>query len=335
MLRRHLWMLMLCCGLQPAFADVLLMTNGDRLTGTVHSIADGTVVFDSAHAGRVIVRVEAISQLETKAAAAIRLASGDTLNGRLVIVDEAQALQVEERVEEIALADIERMAKHRNRRHDLDRSWRNAVDLNGSVASGNTVSETLKATAESTLRQRDREHVVRLVAHYQETSGAATRNQGHVGYDQRWFFREDWFLVASGEYFQDRIRGVNERVSLGGGLGHRFWEDSLGVLSVELSLGATYESLRFDTETSPALRWATDYQRLLRAGQLELFHRNRVLQIFETDRGIVFSSTTGLRLALNHRWKANLQFDVQHETRPQEDRKKTDLTYTLGVGFHF
>jgi putative salt-induced outer membrane protein YdiY len=336
MRRWHLLLVLVSlCSLQPASADVLQMPNGDRLTGTVNSIQDGTLIFDAVYAGRVIVPLSAVAQLETERAVAIRLASGDTLNGRLVMVEDSQAVQTSRDVTPIALRDIQRMAMNQINPVDLGSGWRNLVDLSVSISTGNTEIEDARVRAESLLRRQDREHVFTLSGHYQETNNAPTRNQAQVNYDYRWFYRDDWFLVGNGEFFHDQIRGIQERFSLSGGIGHRFWEDTLGKLSAEVSLGATYENRIDDRETNPALRWAMDYNRFVLAKQIELFHRNRILQIFERDRGTLFTATTGVRYALNERWSATVHVELQHETQPQEGREKTDVTYALGVGIRF
>ncbi len=172
-----------------------------------------------------------------------------------------------------------------------------------------------------------------LNAHYEEADGEATRNQNQAGYDYRWFYLVDWFAVGNAEYFQDKIRDINQRVTLGAGLGHRFWDEPTGKLTAELSLAATYEDLRLqEAETNPALRWAMDYNRFFRDKQWELFHRNRVLKIFDNERGEVINSVTGVRFALNARWHASMLVDVQYETEPQPGFRRTDVTYAVGLG---
>ncbi len=316
-------------------ADVLILQNGDRLTGRLDSIQDGEVVFYSQYAGRVVVSLANIESLETNNVASVRLASGLRLNGRLVLVESGQALQTDTDTRQIKLAEVQRLAEDRIRPVDLGRNWHNRVDFNVSVASGNTDSTSVRARSESTVRRVESEHTFALMAHFEEVNAVTTRNQGRLGYDYRWFFRDDWYLLGNGEYFQDRVRDIDHRMSLGGGAGHRFWEDSLGKLSIEISAGATYEDLSLTQDTSPALRWALDYNRFFLGKRVELFHRNRLLKIFESGRGEILSFATGARYAMNDRWSANVVADVQHETRPQDGKSRTDVVYSFGVGVRF
>ena len=63
-----------------------------------------------------------------------------------------------------------------------------------------------------------------------------------------------------------------------------------------------------------------------------MFYLHRVLFIPENDRGAVFNGSTGIRFNLTDMLTANLRVDVDHETDPAPDRKKTDLTYVIGIG---
>jgi putative salt-induced outer membrane protein YdiY len=53
------------------------------------------------------------------------------------------------------------------------------------------------------------------------------------------------------------------------------------------------------------------------------------------DRGEVFDSSTGLRLAMTDRVDSNFRVDLQHETDPPDGSEKTDVTYSIGVGVKF
>ena len=47
-------------------ADVLVMDNGDRITGRLDSISGGKAIFDTSYAGRIWVEMANIRSLETE-----------------------------------------------------------------------------------------------------------------------------------------------------------------------------------------------------------------------------------------------------------------------------
>ena len=66
-----------------ALADVIELNNGDRITGTVDSVAGGKIVIDTEYAGRVTVSVDAVASLATEQDFQVRLNVGRRLDGKL------------------------------------------------------------------------------------------------------------------------------------------------------------------------------------------------------------------------------------------------------------
>ena len=59
-----------------AHADLLVMDNGDRITGRLDSITGGKAIFDTPYAGRIWVEIANIRTLETEEAYAVRMGDG-------------------------------------------------------------------------------------------------------------------------------------------------------------------------------------------------------------------------------------------------------------------
>jgi hypothetical protein len=114
-------MLLLCYGSLPALADVLIMMNGDRLSGTINSIQDGAVAFDSQHAGRVVVHISEIMHLETEYPAAIRPASGDEKDrGTVVSLATGVRYAFNERWSATVLVDMQNETRPQEGRENTD-----------------------------------------------------------------------------------------------------------------------------------------------------------------------------------------------------------------------
>ena len=61
-------------------ADVVYLTNGDKISGTVKNITGGNMVLNSALAGDITISVENIASFETDAPIKMQLSDGSTLN---------------------------------------------------------------------------------------------------------------------------------------------------------------------------------------------------------------------------------------------------------------
>ena len=56
-----------------AQADLLVLDNGDRITGRLDSISGGKAIFDTSYAGRIWVEMTNVRTLETEEAYAVRV----------------------------------------------------------------------------------------------------------------------------------------------------------------------------------------------------------------------------------------------------------------------
>ena len=65
---------------------------------------------------------------------------------------------------------------------------------------------------------------------------------------------------------------------------------------------------------------------------MEVFHRQSILSIPDSERGQVLNASTGLRYELSTFVDTAFRIDTNNETEPAPNRKKTDLTYTIGLG---
>ena len=107
-----------------------------------------------------------------------------------------------------------------------------------------------------------------------------------------------WYLAGNAQYYQDRLKGIGQRVALGGSLGRRLRDTSFERWSVELGVSQVFEERGGHDSTGPAARWGFDYGRFLRGRRLELFHNHGVLIRAESDRGMSIDASTGVRYHL-------------------------------------
>lgn len=321
-------------GISHAAADTVVLQNGDRLTGTVDSIAGGKVLLITEYAGGVPINLDAVAELITDDSFDVVLDSGKT-NGKFVVSEQGQALQNDGGTQTITLAAVRNAGQNKLGLAGFTTEWTSRADLSAIISSGNSETESYNTLIESALKRGNVEHSVSLLVSQEEAEGETTKDQLDLDYGYKRFLTEKWYASGNGEYFKDELKDIDQRITLGAGMGYQFWDNSFGAFSSELGVSVVREELVGVEETNPAIRWGLDYNRFFLAKKMEVFHRQSVLFIPDSDRGEVLASSTGLRYALNSRIDTTARVDVNHETDPPEDSTKTDVTYTLGVGIKF
>lgn len=318
----------------PALADVVVLNNGDRMTGTVDSVAGGRVLLMTDYAGAVPIKVDAIVELITEQAFDVSV-DGEQRNGQFDVIDGVQVLTTDSGSQPVTLAEVNRAGQNKLSLRRLVPEWTARATLAANISNGNSDTENYSTLVEAGLKQEAVEHSISLLITDETSEDVQVKEELDLDYGYKRFVSEKWYASGNAEYFKDPIKDVDRRITLGAGMGYQFWDDSFGSLSTDLTLNYVREELQDDDETNPAVRWGLEYKRFLFSKKLEAFHKQSVLFIPDSDRGEVLESSTGLRFALNSKIDATARVDVDHETEPEPGNSKTDITYNLGVGIKF
>lgn len=316
-----------------ALADVVIMTNGDKLTGRLDSVTAGTVILETTYAGTVRLDLNQIQSLQTKESYAVRLPSG-VVEGVFTGGDN-QKLRTSAGDTDLALTDIRSATQSRNQFTQFTAQWDARLDLALSLADGNTTAEASNVLLEADYANELNAHAITALIAKEEGEGLVTKDQLDIDYGYKRFISERWYGAANAEYFQDTLKDIDLRITVGAGVGVQFIDNSLENLASDLSVSAVQEDINDDSETKPAIRWGLDYQRFLNAKTIEVFHRQSILQLLEGEKSQVLSSSTGIRYAYNERIDTTFRVDLAYESDPPQGNKKTDSTYSLGVGVKF
>lgn len=316
-----------------AAADVLHLTSGDRLSGEIDSIGGGKVVLITDFAGTIGVSLETVKTMESEKVFEIRTADGSKNKGQFAVTSDSQQFQAQGgELADLDLTTLKSAGENKLGLADLGSDWTNRFDAGISASSGNTKTSAQNYLFESVLTRSRSDHNLMFTFDTQEDDDVKTKEKVLAGYRYRRFFGERWYGLGNIGYQQDKFSGVDSRWTLGAGAGYQFWDNSTGALSTDLGLNYVMEKLDGVKDENPALRWGLGWNRFFMAKKAELFYQHSVLFIFSDEENTVYNGSTGVRFNLTDMLTANLRVDIAHQTEPAPDRKKTDLTYVIGIG---
>ena len=317
-----------------AHADLLVMDNGDRITGRLDSITGGKAIFDTPYAGRIWVEMADIRTLETEEAYAVRL-DDRVIEGTFAGTGDLQQLIGPEQATIVNWTRVRSATQSRNAFTRFTAGWGSHLDLALSLADGNSSTEAFNVLLEVDYQDELNAHLVTALLAREEGEGLLTRDQLDIDYGYKRFLTERWYGAGNAEFFQDTLKEIDSRITLGAGVGVQFIDNSIQNLSSDIGISAVREDIGGDSDVEPALRVGVDYQRFVLAKTIELFHRQSILQLLGDEKNLVFSSSSGIRYAYNDRIDTNFRIDLAYESDPPPGNEKTDTTYSLGVGIKF
>jgi putative salt-induced outer membrane protein YdiY len=304
-------------------ADVVLMSNGDWLSGTVATMVDGELTLETEYAGPVAVQWDRVVRLVLDRPLPVVLDDGAELDLReLPTID-------------IAMSDVRSLAPPPAPPPPPAR-WHGRADFGWATASGNRNTELGTLTA---FAQRARVGRYRLSflfdAAQGESEGEETANRARLEakYDRAAGDASYRYYLAGVGY--DRIRDIDLRTELGAGVGRTLIDKPGHILTAEV--GASFVADGFaggSTESDAKLRVGEAWRRDLDA-RTSVRQSLALLAVADDPQDF----TAELVVALSHSLWGDLSLTSKivdtYDSRPAPSTERNDFTFTTQLGVAF
>lgn len=333
-----------------AWADHVVMKNGDRVTGEIIKKDGDSLVIKSAHFGTVTLPWAEVESVEAEKPLNVVLLDGEALKATLsttdgkVAVRGASTTQTVPAADVVTLRDDEEQAKYERflRPGWLD-LWTVTGSLNLAGAKGN--AETVTMTTPFTFARTS--NTSKTTAYFNSIRSSATIDgesedtaeavRGGWGYSRNVSKRT--FLNVFNDYEFDRFQSLDLRTVFGAGAGYDVWKGERGALS--LSAGGAWNREKFDPAPEPRFVrnsaeafWGNDFV-------LKVNSRTSLNQSFRMFNNLSetgqyrMNFDTGITTALTKWLVWNIALSDRFLSDPVPGRQKNDLLYSTGLGFTF
>jgi putative salt-induced outer membrane protein YdiY len=317
---------------QVALADVLVLTNGDRITGDVKHIWDDKVTIEPEYSDPFDVDLAAVAHIESDRELDVKLDDGFDGTGTLVGAadDGKQVLATPDGPREIALADLFEVQEPEDYT-----DWDSHIDFASSLNRGNTDSENTKLRADGVYKRGDHRHRGELTFYREQLDGVRTQEQNLYTYDYNWLFSDPWFFSSELTYERDPIIDLDHRITLSAGIGYDIWKTPRKELSVKLGAGFQDEETATTSNESAVAVWALRFRHEFLGGDFSVFHNHTITDNLSGRDNTIFKTSTGLNYAISELLYSNVSLDFDYETHPVDFADHEDLALLLGLGFEF
>ncbi len=318
-------------------ADVVVLKNGDRITGTVQLDRSGSLKITTEYAGDVVIDWAHVVSLVTDEEVPLQLKTGEHIRGRLVSSDSGTVRIVSTEIGESDAIAIEQIEGVRKSKEDFTEAdfWSGQLSAGFSIADGNVRTQTYYARAEAVRESEGFRLTLRGRSNYTRDQGEETGKKHFGSLKMDVFMWRDLYAYGLTSFEYDRFAGVNLRSIISAGLGYRVLKTDSQKLDFELGVAYTNEDLRRQSDDHYiALRAAVKYtwqinERLRWSNLLEFYP-----SVEDTKDFLVHGETSLLvEIFRNFNLEAGVIWD--HDSTPPTDRQRNDTLYLLGVTYRF
>ncbi len=351
---RHLALLLLLIGLAPAGrADILRLVNGSRLTGTIKTIHQGKVQFETGFAGVLTIDLGQVAGLSTQTPVQVQL-QGQTAplqgmledqDGRLVVRDRAMG-PVPVALDRLAAlwqpgqaSPLTQVAEAQAPAPAVapDR-WSGRLRFGFSGATGNADRVALTGRLDGK-RETERSRLSGFVeANYAQEDGSETQNEIFVGAAYERDIYDRWFAFCDINLERDELEDLDLRAIASAGAG------SFAIQQPDqewkLELGAGYRQEFFQDGSSDEEAIATlgyDYFIVLNA-YVRFSHEFTYLPTLADPLGdfrLLSNAQIDLPVDDSNRWTLSLGIRNQFDSAPQPGNADLDTVYALTLNYSY
>jgi hypothetical protein len=320
-----------------AHADVVVMKNGDRITGTIVSADGGKLVVtpDEDKSAKLSISLADVSTFSTTAAVALKLKDGSIINqpvaqgGTGVVVPAAVAGPVQ-------LADIAQI----NPPPPPQPHWTGAVGLNGMYAHASTDTATVGIAANATRAGPDDKIILAGAYNYgvQKADGVSTTNADNwfISGEYDRFFTKQLFGYVSERTEADKVNFLTLRLTPAAGLGFQWYNQPDFHVSVQGGVAWIYEDYSTNPEATKKFGARVGYHidKAWDKGRISIFHDLNFTPAFSGGELLV-QGDAGLKVQLTKKMFSSLTLNATYDNQPAPGATDITTQLLLGLGYAF
>ncbi len=319
-----------------AFAqDRITLANGDVLTGTIKTMADGKVTITSPVLGDVTVPLTSIRDLTTQAEVDLRTVNGDTFHRRIAGM-EAGRFKLDGDIPELAIDNLSKI----NPPAVEPPKWTGQMTIGGSLVTGNTERRAMGASFDASRRsETDRISFDAAWDYADDKTGgdwvlSQRRTGGGIKYD--YFLTKRWYALGNARVLGDTLADLAMRFTGGAGLGYTMIENDMTTFVVEG--GLSYLNENYISSTPPvdyvAARVAYRLAHTI-SEDTKLIHGVEAFPSLERAEDIYLQMKTEVVTKIAGDMIASLSWIMDYDNTPVSGNERTDHRVLLSVGWSF
>ena len=321
--------------------DVVILKNGDRITGEIKGLDLGILTLKTDWMGTVEIEWDNIERVKSSFRYTVELRSGVRVVGSLDSGEEIQTLTVARIVregEDATTIAYRRVVEITPLEETFWQRLNGSTDLGFSFAQGNQSTQWI-LNAEARYRTDRYSGTASFSSLLQDQEGGTRVTRNQLMFVYQWFLGDRWFATGLNQFQQNESQGLDLRGLFGGGIGRHLYrstktdlaliggvdftrerytgEDSF-VTASEAIAGLSYQTFRYESPKAEVIAHFFTFPNLTTLGRIRLLAEGRVR--FEIIKDFYFSVNV---------------YNIYDSDPPVEDVAKNDFSIATSLGWTF
>ncbi len=311
--------------------DEVKLKNGDRLTGTVKSLAGGKLIIETAHSGPIKIDWSLVASVKVDAATKVKLVTGETLEGKISPGTEGR-LKIESGGTAAPVEVDPAKVTHFN---EPPTQWHGGLSASAKATDGNTHIRSFLITGEAIRETEGDQLLARAIFRYAEESGQLIERNAYGIGKYSYKLTPRFYAYVSEELLGDTFKDLRIGTITSVGVGYQFIKEDWVDLAAEAGFAYFTNDFRVaDDESHPGGRASVRFRIALPLG-FEFKEIFTIYPNFENSQDYQIRNEATLGTKLGGGWTLLGGVITEFDNKPTPGLEKTDDTYFVGLGYTF
>jgi putative salt-induced outer membrane protein YdiY len=309
-------------------AAVVVLKNGDRITGRVIKMQDKRLEIDTPTAGIIKIKWEEIVSLTTERPMSIKL------YGEADIPEDAGEWRLDRIIAHtvggegaIPLRDVRAI-------NFAENDYRGYLSAGGNQTSGNTKTQALNISGDLTYRRLEHRYYLNGKYNRAEADGEDTANNAAINIQYDYFLARRVYVgginLSETDQFQDlSLRNTSSLV-----LGYDLLDREHHNLTIAAGPAAVYQDFSTDPSTitpSSTVMWR--YKFMFRGDDVVFFHRFQSFKDLGHGAATRVNADQGFKVKVMDNWWINMEYDIRYNSEPVTGKETVDTNIIFGFSY--
>jgi putative salt-induced outer membrane protein YdiY len=312
----------------PVHAAVVVLKNGDRISGRIVKMQDKRLEIDPSFSDIIKIKWEDVQSINSERAMSVKLYGesdmpedvGERKLDRIIVYTLGED-------DKIRLEDVRAI-------NFAENDYRGYISAGGNQTSGNTQTEALNVSGN--LMYRRLEHRFNLDGKYNraQADGKDTANNGAFTIKYDYFLARRLYVGGINLVESDQFQNLSVRNTSGLVLGYDLLDREHHNLSIAAGPAAVYQDFTTERSTiTPSTTWVLRYEFMFRGDDIVFFHKQQGFKDLGQGSATRVNADQGIRVKMTNNWRINFEYDLRYNSLPVSGRKTTDTNIIFGFSY--
>ncbi|GKS59615.1 hypothetical protein YTPLAS18_31420 [Nitrospira sp.] len=310
--------------------DVVILKNGDRITGKIRSMESDELEIATQHSGTIKIGWGEIQHIQPAEPLSV------TVHRDVEIPEEAGERDGDHVIVKELSADGPLPMEYVKSIGVTAPYQRGNFNLGGNHASGNSNTSALNVSATYILRQQW--HRVQMSGKFNrgEANGELAAENGSLSASYDYLLSRRFFI--SGQILEetDKFQLLTLRSTTTLAPGYYFYDRADRTLSIGVGPSLVYQKFRPEPSTVvPSASWFVHWYRDLPGGRVNLFHDHKGYRDLDDHGALRIDAQQGIRVNIYGDLSFNFEYDIRFNSNPVQGKKEVDSSIIFGLSYGF